>query len=85
MKQPVNSAKRAPLMRSRLMLATLVILQGCASVPQVAQTCPRLPEAPLPMDLSEDFQTEIETYLGLVPEPISYELRLPSAKPGLQK
>lgn len=85
MKVPVNSARRAPRMISRSMLATLVILQGCAVVPQVAQTCPKLPPAPLAVDLSEDFQTEIETYLGLEPEPIKYELTLPNAKLGSPK
>lgn len=85
MKVLVNSARRAPWSRSRLTIAMLVILQGCASVPQVAQTCPKLPPAPLAMDLSEDFQTEIETYLGLEPEPTSFALPSGTAKLGSPK
>lgn len=85
MKALENSAKPARPNRSRLLLAMIVILQGCATVPQVAQTCPRLPEAPEPLDLSEDFQTGIENYLGLEHEPTKSDQRSPPAKPGSRK
>jgi len=67
-----------------LLLSTL-LSAGCATVPPVAQTCPKLPEPPARVPLGPSFQERMDAFLqGKLPEPISYELRSPSAKGGLK-
>lgn len=87
MKTLDNSARRGIWPTARLTLATLLILQGCALAPQVAQTCPKVPPAPsiAGLDLTEDFLSEIERYLNLDSGPTDFGVSRPNVRLGSPK
>lgn len=71
-----------------LAVSTVLLLTACATAPkpvQVMQACPTIPalELSLPQDaLEQGFLDRMQDFLqGRLPEPISYELRLPPASP----
>lgn len=76
---------RAPKRMRLLILAISVIFPACASVPQVAQTCPKFPPVPQVVDLSEDFQSEIANWLGLDTDPTSYAITPVNARLGSKR
>lgn len=72
------------LTRYGSMIASLTLCSACASAP--INVCPALPPPPVRVQQGESFQDSMQKLLnGLLPEPTSSDLRLPSAKLGSQR
>lgn len=77
-------ARKKSKWRTSLLLVTL-LLQACATVPPVAQTCPELPPPPVREQLGRTFLSEMQEILSASqPAPIDYALPSANAKPGLK-
>jgi len=85
----MNSREWRMRLLATFSLSSMLLMLGCASVPQVAAVCPKLPTFQ-PVDLGESFQEQLDLILysrpssnTKPPEPTPYGLISGGAKASL--